>query len=275
MKIFAPAIIALAAAAVLSAQPPAAGLGQDVKPATKAGPMPRANGHPDFSGVWQVVGRGGGAAFDVEDHLKNVYGIPPGKGVVVDPPDGKIPYLPEADARRNDLVAHHLFDDPQAHCVLSGVPRQIYAPFGFTILQPAGYTVIMFEAFHAYRIIPMDGRPHLPAAIKLYEGDSRGRWEGDTLVVDVTNQNDKTWFDMAGNFHSDAIHVVERYSPVDANTIGYEATIEDPKTFSRPWKIAFPISRITRPGYEMMEFSCVEGERDLQHYTVGEGANKK
>ncbi len=269
MRIFALGFIALAAASVLSAQPPAPD-----KPATKAGPMPRANGHPDFEGVWQVVGSGGGAAFDVEDHLKNVYGIPPGKGVVIDPPDGKIPYLPEADARRNDLVAHHLFDDPQAHCVLSGVPRQIYAPFGFTILQPAGYTVIMFEAFHAYRIIPMDGRPHLPADIKQYEGDSRGRWEGDTLVVDVTNQNDKTWFDMAGNFHSDAIHVVERFSPVDANTIGYEATIEDPKTFSRPWKIGFNITRITRPGYEMMEFSCVEGERDLQHYTEGEGKKK-
>jgi hypothetical protein len=95
-------------------------------------------------------------------------------------------------------------------------------------------------------------------------------------VVDVTNQNDKTWFDMAGNFHSDALHVVERYTPVDANTIGYEATIEDPKTFSRPWKIAFPITRILRPGYEIMELACVEGERDLKHYTEGEGgANKK
>ena len=130
---------------------------------------------------------------------------------------------------------------------------------------------MLFENFHAYRVIPTDGRPHLPADIKTFEGDSRGHWEGDTLVVDVTNQNDKTWFDMAGNFHSDALHVMERYTPVDANTIDYQATIEDPKTFSRPWTIAFPITRITRPGYEIMELACVEGERDLKHYTEGEG----
>lgn len=262
--------LALAAAAILAAQTPPR------PPTVKAGPMPRtADGKPDFQGVWEVPFPGGGAAFDVEDHVKEVYGIPPGKGVIIDPKDGKIPYLPEADQRRKDLVAHHLYDDPQAHCVLSGVPRQIYAPFGFTILQPAGYVVQMFEAFHAYRVIPLDGRPHLPAAIKTYEGDSRGRWEGDTLVVDVTNQNDKTWFDMAGNFHSDQLHVVERYTPVDANTIAYQATMDDPKTFSRPWTIAFKIARITRPGYEMMEFSCVEGERDLKHYTESEGAGKK
>ena len=152
--------------------------------------------------------------------------------MIVDPKDGKIPYLPAAAQRKKDLVAHHMYDDPEAHCFLSGIPRQVYAPFGFQILQPANYVLFLFENFHAYRVIPTDGRPHLPADIKQFEGDSRGRWEGDTLVVDVTNQNDKTWFDMAGNFHSDAVHVIERYTPVDANTIAYEATIEDPKTFS-------------------------------------------
>jgi hypothetical protein len=135
--------------------------------------------------------------------------------------------------------------------------------------------VFLFENYHAYRVIPTDGRAHLPAEIETFDGDSRGRWQGDTLVVNVTNQNDKTWFDMAGNFHSDAIHVVERYTPVDANTMGYEATIEDSKTFLRLWKIAFPITRITRPGYEIMELACVEGERDLKHYTEGEGARNK
>lgn len=247
-------------------------------PPKKAGPMPRTKeGKPDFQGVWEVRNPGGNAAYDVEDHLKEVYGIPPGKGVIIDPKDGKIPYLPEAAQRKQDLVAHHMYDDPEAHCFLSGVPRQVYAPFGFQILQPAGYTLILFENFHACRVIPMDGRPHIPADIKLFEGDSRGHWEGDSLVVDVTNQNDKTWFDMAGNFHSDAIHVVERFTPGgDANTINYEATIDDPKTFSRPWKIAFPITRITRPGYEMLELACREGERDLKHYTETEGgANKK
>jgi hypothetical protein len=248
------------------------------KPAVKAGPMPRgADGKPDFQGVWEVRSPGGNAAYDVEDHLKQVYGIPPGKGVIVDPKDGKIPYLPAAAQRKQDLVAHHMYDDPEAHCFLSGIPRQVYAPFGFQILQPPNYVLFLFENFHAYRVIPTDGRPHLPADIKTFDGDSRGRWEGDTLVVDVTNQNDKTWFDMAGNFHSDALHVVERYTPVDANTIDYRATIEDPKTFSRPWTIAFPITRIVRPGYEIMELACVEGERDLKHYTEGEGGggNKK
>jgi hypothetical protein len=254
------------------AQPPA---GKEApKPAT-SGPMPRgADGRPDFEGVWEVRPPGGNAAYDVEDHLKAVYGIPPGKGVIVDPKDGKIPYLPAAEKRKQELVAHHMYDDPEAHCFLSGVPRQIYAPFGFEILQPSNYVLILFENFHAYRVIPTDGRAHLPSDIKTFEGDSRGRWEGDTLVVDVTNQNDKTWFDMAGNFHSDALHVVERFTPVDANTIGYRATIEDPKTFSRPWTIAFPITRITRPGYEIMELACVEGERDLKHYTEGEGGKK-
>jgi hypothetical protein len=245
------------------------------KPVAKVPPMPRTPaGKPDFQGLWEVRPPGGNAAYDVEDHLKQVYGIPPGKGVIVDPKDGKIPYLPAAAQRKQDLVEHHMYEDPEAHCFLSGVPRQVYAPFGFTILQPAGYTLMLFENFHAYRVIPMDGRPHLPPDIKLYDGDSRGSWDGDTLVVDVTNQNDKTWFDMAGNFHSDAIHVVERYTPADANTINYQATIDDPKTFSRPWTIAFPITRITRPGYEMMELACVEGERDLKHYTEKEGGKK-
>ena len=246
------------------------------KAAVKAGPMPRGrDGKPDFQGLWEVRPPGGNAAYDVEDHLKQVYGIPPGKGVIVDPKDGKIPYLRAAEQRKKDLVEHHMYEDPEAHCFLSGVPRQVYAPFGFEILQPAGHTLILFENFHAYRVIPMDGRPHLSSDIKLYEGDSRGRWEGDTLVVDVTNQNDKTWFDMAGNFHSDALHVVERFTAADANAINYEATIDDSKTFSRPWTIAFPITRITRPGYEIMELACVEGERDLKHYTESEGGGNK
>ncbi len=239
--------------------------------------MPRgADGKPDFQGVWEVRSPGGNAAYDVEDHLKAVYGIPPGKGVIVDPKDGKIPYLPAAAQRKQDLVAHHMYDDPEAHCFLSGIPRQVYAPFGFQILQPANIRRVSVREFPC---LPRDSH-RWPAASarrhQKFDGDSRGRWEGDTLVVDVTNQNDKTWFDMAGNFHSDAIHVVERYTPVDANTIGYQATIDDPKTFSRPWTIAFPITRITRPGYEIMELACVEGERDLKHYTEGEGgANKK
>lgn len=214
-------------------------------------------------------------AFDLETHEKEQYGIPAGRGVVVDPADGKIPYQPWAMEKKKDLMEHHLFEDPQAHCYLSGVPRQMYTPFGFQILQPAGYVVLLYEAFHSYRIIPLDSRPHIPDAIRLFEGDSRGHWDGDTLVVDVTNQNPGTWFDMAANFHSDALHVVERFAMKDSNTIRYEATIDDKKVFTRPWTIAFNLVRNHASNYEQMEYACVEGEQDLQHYTETEGAKPK
>jgi hypothetical protein len=120
---------------------------------------------------------------------------------------------------------------------------------------------------HNYRIIPTDNRPHvLPATVHLFAGDPKARWEGDTLVIDVTNQNARTWFDIAGNFHSGQIHVVERLTPLDQNRIAYEATIEDPQVYTRPWKIAFNITRNTTPNYRQMEFACWEGERDLGLY---------
>ena len=243
----------------------------------QAGPPPGPvlrlpDGKPDIQGIWDS--KTFAPAYDIEDHPEQ-FGIPGGKGVIIDPTDGKIPYQPWADKRRKELLEHHMFEDPEAHCTLAGVPRQMYAPFGFQIFQPPGYIVIFFEAFHAFRIIPMDGRPHAPEQVKMFSGDSRGHWEGDTLVVDVTNQNDKTWFDMAGNFHSDEIHVIERLTPLNSNTIRYEATIEDPKVYTRPWKIQFEFGKNTQPGYQLMEFACVEGERDLQHYVESEGGPKK
>jgi len=242
-------------------------------PAEKPGPAPRTpDGKPDLEGIWTA--KSFGAADNVEDHLTDQFGIRAAKGIIVDPPDGKIPYQQWALDKKKDNFAHHMYDDPEAHCTLAGVPRQMYAPFGFQIFQPPDYVVIFFEAFHAFRIIPMDGRPHAPENVKLYSGDSRGHWEGDTLVIDVTNQNDKTWFDMAGNFHSDAIHVIERLTRIDSDNIRYEATIEDPKVYTRPWKIQFDLGRNKQPGYELMEFACVEGERDLQHYTESEGGKK-
>lgn len=233
----------------------------------------RADGNPDMQGYWET--RNFFSAFDLETHEKAEFGVPAGHGVVVDPPNGKIPYQPWALEKKKDILGHHLFDDPQAHCWLSGVPRQMYTPFGFQILQPPGYVVLLYEAFHSYRIIPLDGRPHASAAIHMFEGDSRGHWERDTLVVDVTNQNEKTWFDMAGNFHSDALHVIERYTMTDLNTIQYEATLEDPKVFTQPWKIAFELGRNRETDYEQMEYACVEGEKDLEHYTESEGARRK
>lgn len=240
----------------------------------KAPPFSRlADGKPNMQGYWET--RNFFSAFDLETHEKAEFGVPAGHGVIVDPPNGKIPYQPWALEKKKDILAHHLFDDPQAHCWLSGVPRQMYTPFGFQILQPPGYVVLLYEAFHSYRIISLNGRPHASAAIHMFEGDSRGHWERDTLVVDVTNQNEKTWFDMAGNFHSDALHVTEHYTMTDLNTIRYEATLEDPKVFTQPWKIAFELGRNRAPDYEQMEYACVEGEKDLEHYTESEGAKRK
>ena len=268
------AAFALLGAATLSAQAPGQGRGgRGGAPAVPAGPVHRLpDGKPDLQGIWDAGTFA--PSDDVEDHPVDRFQIRAGKSIIVDPPGGKIPYQDWALAKKQDLFAHHMYEDPEAHCTLSGVPRQMYAPFGFQIFQPDNYIVIFFEAFHSFRIINMKGTPHAPEGIKMYEGDSRGHWEGDTLVVDVTNQNDKTWFDMAGNFHSDQIRVIERFTPVDSNTITYRATISDPKTYTKPWTIEFPIVRNNRPGYELMEFACVEGEEDLQHYTAGEGGKK-
>ena len=191
--------------------------------------------------------------------------------VIVDPPDGKVPYQPWAAAKRQDITDHHtnprrLGDvDPQARCLLSGVPRMNYQEItGIQIHQIPGYVLINYEFNHTYRIIPLDGRPHIGERVKLWMGDSRGRWEGNTLVLDVTNHNYRTWFDLVGTFHSDALHVVERWTFVDADTINYEATIEDPKVFTRPWKMAFPLERRKEPGFELLEMACHEGERSFE-----------
>jgi hypothetical protein len=139
------------------------------------------------------------------------------------------------------------------------VPRVTYMPFPFQILQRPGYVVFLFEYQHNHRIVPTTPRTHLED-IDFYLGDSAGRWEGDTLVIDVTNLNDKTWLDSARHTHSDALHVVERYTRTGPDTISYEATIEDAKTYSRPWKISMPLHRMTEPSFELKEQECVEGD---------------
>lgn len=264
--------VSFAAALLLVASASAQQRGPRRNPTAKAGPVPRmADGKPDMQGFWNAQAIA--AAFDIEEH-PGTFGIMGGKSIIVDPPDGKIPYQPWALARKKEMAAHHMYDDPEAHCISSGIPRQTYAPFGLQILQPPGDVLILYEAYHVFRIIPTDGRPHVSPHIRMFEGDSRGHWEGGTFVVDVTNQTDRTWFDMAGNFHSDAIHVVERYTMRDSNTIRYEATIEDPKVYTRPWTMAFNLARNSQPDYQLLEFACPEGERDLQHYTEKEGGKK-
>jgi hypothetical protein len=189
--------------------------------------------------------------------------------MIVDPPDHTIPYTPAAQAIKNRRFANHhnptlQLRDPIFRCLLAGVPRfEFLQPF--RIIQNPGYVLFLYQYEHAFRVIPLDGRPHLEENIKLWRGDSRGRWEGNTLVVDVTNHDARTWFDQAGAYHSDALHVVERFAFVDANTINYEATLEDPKAYTRPWKIAFTHKRTAEQGFELLEDACIEGLSAAPH----------
>jgi hypothetical protein len=232
-----------------------------------------AEGKPDMQGFWTP--RFNQAIFEVQDHPTAQRGIAAGKGAIVDPADGKIPYTAAAAAKAKDLATNHMYMEPEAHCYMSGVPHSAYQQFGYQILQTPGYFVFLTEYAHSYRIVPTDGRAHISANIKTFMGDSVGKWEGDTLVIDTTNQNGKTWFDMAGNFTTDAIHVTERLTAVDSNLINYEAVVTDPTIYTKPWKIAGQLSRHPDQALELMEFACAEGNIDLPHYTETEGGTAK
>ncbi|HEY5622738.1 MAG TPA: hypothetical protein VIV14_03180 [Gammaproteobacteria bacterium] len=207
------------------------------------------DGHPDLQGIWQVVNT---AAWDLEDHGASL-GVPAGQSVVE---GGAIPYLPEALAKRQENYLHRATRDPETRCYLPGVPRITYMPYPFQIIQQADRVTIAYEYLRAVRFIYMNGNPHPPGPIEWWMGDSRGRWDGDTLVVDVVHFNDQTWFDRAGNFHSAALHVVERYTPIGPDHLLYEATMEDPNVFSRPWTISMPLYRRQEPHAELLEYQC-------------------
>jgi hypothetical protein len=210
-----------------------------------------ADGKPDLSGIWQVINA---AHWDLEPHSA-ADGVPGGLGVV----EGDlIPYQPWAAAKKKENYENRATLDPLHKCYLPGVPRITYVPFPFQIAQTPKYVVVSYEYAHAGRIIYTDGSPH-PPPNDFWMGDSRGRWEKDTLVVDVTQFNGRTWFDMAGNFHSDALHVVERYTPLEGGQVmHYEATIEDPKVFTRPWKISMPIYRRAEKNLQLLDYDCVD-----------------
>jgi hypothetical protein len=183
--------------------------------------------------------------------------------VIVDPPDGKIPYQPGAIATQKQNFANRATADPEARCFQPGVPRAAYLRSPFQIFQNERAVYIVYQDAHAYRIVYLNGSPHndgLPFAM----GDSRGHWEGNTLVADVTSFSDATWLDAAGNYHSDELHVVERYTRVNHDTVLYEATIEDPKVFTRPWKIRMPLHR--QKGIQILEDECEEGENGRRHH---------
>ncbi len=239
-------------------------------PAAQAGDYraPRLPGsdRPDLNGIWQALGT---AHWDIEDHVAQpapvpemgaIGAVPAGHGVV----DGAIPYQPWAAARKRENFEQRMvvdpwnreIGDPEVKCYLPGVPRATYLPFPFQIVQGTDEITIAYEFSSATRIVHLAN--HEEPAIDSWMGWSNGRWDGDTLVVDVTGFNGRTWFDRAGNFHSDALHVVERYTPRTPYHLDYEVTIEDPNVFERPWTMRMPLYRRMDAKAQVMDFRCLE-----------------
>lgn len=212
--------------------------------------IPRTpDGKPDFSGFWQVMNS---ANFDIQDHVASA-GVPAGQGVVE---GNEIPYQPWALAKKKENYVNRANADPETKCYMAGVPRVMYMPFPFQIVVTPGLVTMLFEWTHNVRYIYTDGSSHPRGPLEWWMGDSRARWEGDTLVVDVVHFNDKTWFDRTGNFHSEAMHVVERFTLTDADHINYEATIEDPKVFTKPWKMSMILYRHKEKNFRILEYVC-------------------
>src|SRR5450432_1751891 len=237
-----------------------------------------AEGKPDFNGIWQALNE---ANYDIEAHearpamavRPGPYGpvpaaavlafgaagaVPPGLGVV---DGGEIPYKAEALAKKKENQEHWLERDPEIKCYLPGVPRATYMPYPFQILQSASAFVMVYEYAGAVRNIFL--KDPGPAPADSWMGQSVGHWEKDTFVVDVKGMSDQTWFDRAGNFHSDALHVVERYTRTSPDVISYEATIEDPNVFTRPWKMSMPLYRRQEKNAMLLDFKCPEFVEEL------------
>lgn len=240
---------------------PVAGAGQRAQ-----GELPRAwDGHPNLNGVWQAIGT---AHWDLQDHparaghpdLGAIGAMPPGQGVVV---GGEIPYQPKALDQKKKNFESRMSEDPEAKCYMPGVPRATYMPHPFQIIQGDQKVMMIYGFAEASRTIHMDKKNPEPAPIDSWMGRSHGRWEGDTLIVDVAGLNGEAWLDRAGNYASSSLHVVERYSPMGPGAILYEATLEDPTVFTRPWTIRMPLYRRLDEGARVLEFKCVEFSEDL------------
>ena len=228
----------------------------------KAYSPPRlSDGTPDFRGIWQARTT---AYTNVEGHAGEK-GISSARSIITDPPDGKIPYLPDALKQRNDNYKNRETADPASNCFQAGVPRATYLPTPFQIVQSPGNLAIVYTDNHAYRIVDPSTVAH-DDGIDFFMGDSRGHWEGNTLVVDVTDLGDQTWLDEAGNFHSDQLHVVERYTLLDPDTMKYEARIEDSKVYSKPWTIELLLYRQKQTGARIIEDECLDGADGRWHH---------
>ena len=217
---------------------------------------------PDFRGIWQARGT---AHVNIEGH-RGEKGVAASPSIVIDPPDGKIPYKPEALAQRQKNYAARDTADPSLKCYQAGVPRATYVPSPLQILQgPEGTLAIVYQENHAFRVFYPDTRPHFDAA-DFWMGDTRYRWEGDTLVADVAALTDQMWMDQAGNFHSPDVRIVERYRMTDADTIEYEARIEDPAVYSKPWTLKTVLERVKRRDARIIEDECLEGEDGVRYH---------
>ena len=230
-------------------------------------PQKTADGKPDLSGLWR---RRAAAHEDLEEHPKT----PDDAGAtsaVVDPADGKVPMQPWSDAQRR--VNAQKFLHHNAACLLSGVPTTMYMTGLYQFIQTPEYVVIQSEEAHPWRIIPLDGRPHLSSRVRLWQGDSRGRWDGNTLVVETTNLNARPYLDQRGRFTTEDATVTERFTLVDANTMHYQATIDDPLVYTRPFTIALAFRRNTQPNTEIWEEACFESNAEhMEHFrNVGFG----
>ena len=235
---------------------------------------PRIAGKPNLNGIWQTMST---ANWDLLAHamrpavgqpgvyadvpvlaapvvaLGSVGGVPPGPGVVE---GNEIPYKPETAARKKENGERWLDRDPEVRCYLPGIPRAMYMPYPFQIVQGTNKIQMAFAFANASRTIHLD--PVDPPPIDTWMGHSVGRWEGTTLVVDVSSFNDRTWFSRAGDFHSDALHLVERFVPITPDALRYEVTVEDPNVFTRPWKMSMVLYRQLEENAQLMEYKCVE-----------------
>ena len=226
------------------------------------------DGTPDLQGIWDAPLAMGFQNIEDFPGDPSPGGFGPAVTVVVDPSDGRVPYYPWARAQREENIKKYI--DPYAQCLPTGVPRQMANFRTRQITQSRDLISIVNEAGgHIYRVVYMDGRPHLGPTFKLWMGDSIGHWDGNTLVIESTNFNGRWWYDSEGHFASDALKVTERLTLVDADTLHYQATMEDSKVYTRPWTIVFPLERIKEKGYEQMEEACHEGDHDAAGFVLG------
>jgi len=225
---------------------------------------PRLNGRPDLNGIWQAMTT---ANWDLLDHPAQpgpfsqtgaIGAVPAGQSVVE---GGEIPYKPEALKKKQENFAKRMTEDPEAKCYMPGIPRATYMPYPFQIVQSQRDILFVYEYATANRLVNMG--PPQKAGSDTWMGTSNGRWEGENLVVDVTGLNGLAWFDRAGDWASDRLHVVERYTRIGPDHLQYEATIEDPNVFTRPWKISMTLYRKVEKNAQILEFKCVPFAEEL------------